>query len=173
MYAPKPVSEFCSSASFSECRAYDTFINRKYFFVAKSASSSISSWNIAGTSAFPPSVDNTNTNYQTLIYITDPTYSRYLSSYSNSRSALSSIISPSTGTKSIQPSMFSSLLETYNSSIIASVYLAGKKLYSNTRNYGSYRGSFMKVTFSGLTNLKGCAATLKTRPINLDFPLYC
>lgn len=53
-----------------------------------------------------------------------------------------------------------------------SVYLAGKKLYAS-RNYGQYQGAFIKVTISGLTNLKGCSATLKTRPINMDSPFFC
>lgn len=57
--------------------------------------------------------------------------------------------------------------------MIVSVYLPGKKFYANSINYGHYRGSFFKVTFSGLTNLKGCSATLKNRPINMDTPLMC
>ncbi len=51
--------------------------------------------------------------------------------------------------------------------------MAGKKMYSTSRNYGQYQGSFIKVTFSSLTNLKGCSATLKARPVNMDFPFYC
>ena len=174
MYAPMPVTAFCSNGAFSFCRIYDSFITRRYFVVTKSTSNYISSWTISGsTAAFPPSFDASNTFYNTLLYVTQPTYSRYLSSYSNSRSNFNSIISPSTNTKAIQPSMFGSFLETYNSSIIVSVYLAGKKLYANSRNYGQYQGDYIKVTISGLTNLKGCASTLKTRPINMDSPLIC
>ena len=57
--------------------------------------------------------------------------------------------------------------------MIVSVYMAGKKIYVSSRDYGEYRGSFIKVTFSGLTNLKGCSATLKTRTVNMDSPFYC
>jgi len=69
--------------------------------------------------------------------------------------------------------MFGSFLQAYNSSIIISANMAGKKIYSNKINYGQYRGSLIKVTISGLTNLKGCSATLKARPINMDSPFYC
>lgn len=174
MYAPMPVTSFCNSGSFSYCRVYDQFINRRYFVVTKSTSSSISSWTFSGASAaFPPSFDASSSFYNTLLYVTQPSYSRYLSSYSNSRSTLNSIISPSTNTKAIQPSMFGSFLETYNSSIVVSVYLGGKKFYAYTRNYGQYQGSFIKVTFTSFTNLKGCSASLKSRPINMDSPLLC
>ena len=168
-----PVTSFCNSGSYSYCRVYDSFINRRYFVITKSTSNYISAWTFSGSAAFPPSFDISNTFYDTLLYVTQPSYSRYLSSYSNSRSSLNTIISPSTNTKSIQPSMFGTFLETYNSSIVVSVYLSGKKLYANNRDIGQYKGSYIKVTFTGFTNLKGCSVTLKNRPINLDHPLFC
>ena len=176
MYAPVPVNEFCTTTSWSYCRIYDSFINRKYFFVAKSTSSSISSFRISGTSSYPPAIDVATSFYNTLLYVTQPGNSRYLYSYSNARTSspnFASAIYPQTNSKAIQPSMFGSFLETYNTSMIVSVYLPGRKIYSVSRDYGQYRGSFIKVSFSGLTNLKGCSATLKARPINMDAPFYC
>jgi len=176
MLAPVPVSEFCTTTSWSECRVYDTFINRRFFFVAKSDSNSISNFRIAGTSSYPPAIDQDTGFHDTLLYVTQPVHSRYLFGYSNPRTSspnLASIMSQSTSTKVIQPSMFGSFLETYNSSIIVSAYLPGRKIYSNSRTSGPFRGSHIKVTFTGFTNLKGCSATLKARPISLDSPFYC
>ena len=176
MYAPVPVYEFCTTTSWSECRFYNSFINRKYFFVAKSTDNYINSFRLAGTSSYPPSFDSNTTFYKTQLYVTQPGNSRYLYQYSNVRTSspnFASAIYPSTSTKAIQPSIFGSFLETYNTSMIVSVYMAGKKIYVSSRDYGEYRGSFIKVTFSGLTNLKGCSATLKTRTVNMDSPFYC
>lgn len=176
MYAPVPVQEFCSTSSWSECRIYDSFINRRYFFVARSTSGSISSFRITGTSLFPPSFDFSTSFYNTLVYVSEPSNNRYQYSHTNARTSspsLSSVITPSTSTRTIVPSMFGSFLETYNTSIVLSVSIVGKRIYSNSRDYGQYRGSFFKVTFTGLTNLRGCAATLRNRPINMDSPFYC
>jgi hypothetical protein len=176
MYAPVPVYEFCTTTSWSQCRFYDSFINRKYFFVAKSASSSISTFRITGTSSYPPAFDASSSFYNTLLYVTQPSNSRYLYSNSNPRTAspnLASVIYPQTNSRSINPSMFGSFLETYNTSMIVSVNFPSRTIYSVFRDYGQYRGSFIKVSFTGLTNLKGCSATLRNRPINMDAPFYC
>lgn len=70
MYAPVPVASFCNSGSFTHCRIYDSFINRRYFMVAKSSSGWISSWTIAGTSGFAPTLDADSNYYDTLLYVT-------------------------------------------------------------------------------------------------------
>jgi hypothetical protein len=113
MYAPVPTQDFCNNWSWSVCRFYDQFINRRYFFVAKSTSSSIASFRIQGNSAFPPSRDSATGFYDTLLYMTDVGNSRYYYQYSNARTSspnLPSVMSPSTNTKDIKPSMFGSFL---------------------------------------------------------------
>jgi len=53
------------------------------------------------------------------------------------------------------------------------VSLSGKTLYSFLRNTGQYRGSFVKVTFTSLSTLTGCSATLQNRDNNIDYPFIC
>jgi hypothetical protein len=70
MYAPQPSTDFCTTNSWSYCRIYTSFVNRRFYFVAKSTSSGTSSFRITGTTNFPPSIDFTSTNYPTLLYWT-------------------------------------------------------------------------------------------------------
>jgi hypothetical protein len=49
----------------------------------------------------------------------------------------------------------------------------GKTLYAKSMNYGAYRNSYIKITFSGFTSIFGCGVTLRNRARSLQSPFLC
>ena len=161
----------CTSGNgYNTCRAYTSFINRKYYLVAERASNSIRTIRLTDTTNFPPSDDDNSGFYNYDISWAARDDRRYYSIWDSSRS---SILSPSTPSYGINPTLYGSSLSGYQSGFIFSVNLNGKTLYSNKRNYGQYQGSFMRLTMSGFSSLFGCGATLSNRLASLTAPFYC
>lgn len=160
----------CSSG-YNQCRAYTSFINRKYYLVAERASSSILTVRLQDTTNFPPSCDNDANFYSYDISWAGRDDRRYYRIWDSGRS--SSILYPATPSYSINPTLYGSTLSGYQSGFIFSINLNGKTLYSNKRNYGHYQGSFMRLTLSGFSSLFGCGATLSNRLSSISAPFYC
>ena len=176
VYALRPTTNYCDeSGYFSQCRVYDSFMNRRYFVVARS-SQTTSIVRLNGTAYFPPSEDASSSFFNTLIYWTDTTNYYYIATYNNDQLSSPNVpnyLSPTSPTNDLKPSIFGSLLYTYKSSIVIGINMNGKNLYSKTTTLGGNRNSFIKVTLSGFTSLYGCAASLKNRPRSLSSPFIC
>lgn len=168
MYMPKPVTSFCQYSSFSYCRVYDSFVNRRYFVVARwSGTTTIVRFN--GTVYFPPADDAASSFYSTYIGWTETSNERYHHIWSTTRST--SILSPSTPAYSYKPVMFGSNLKGYPSTFLVSINMNGNTLYK--RGEGQYEGSFIRLQMNGFTSLYGCSATLSNRPLSFSHPFYC
>ena len=170
MYMPKPVNAFCQYSSFSYCRVYTNFINRRYYVVAQ-WSGTTSAIRFNGTAYFPPADDQASSFYSTYIGWTDTGSEYYRHIWSTTRST--SILSGDTPTYSYTPAIFGSDLSGYSSTFLVSVNMNGKTLYSNKRDYGHFKGSFLRLTMSGFTEIYGCGVTLSNRPHSLTHPFYC
>ena len=130
--APEPTQGMCSSG-FNYCRAYTSFINRKYYLVAqRSGTSSIVRF--TDNIYYPPSVYMASSYYTWNIYFGDPSQVRYYHYWSSSHST--SGIFPAQPSNSLSPLIYGSNLSGYPSSFIVSVNLNGRTLFSNKRNYG-------------------------------------
>ena len=168
MYMPKPVTGFCSYSSFSYCRVYDSFVNRRYFVVAQ-WSGTTTTVRFNGTVYFPPADDLLSSFYGTYIGWTETSSERYYHIWSTTRST--SILSPSTPAYSYKPVMFGSNLKGYPSTFLVSVNMNGNTLYK--RSQGHYEGSKIHLQMNGFTSLYGCSATLSNRPFSFSHPFYC
>ena len=169
MYAPKPISSFCENGNYYECRVYTSFINRKYYLVARRAATT-TTIRFTGTAYFPPADDVSSSYYKTYIGFTYTNDRRYYHIWENTRSG---VLIPSTPTYSYKPMMFGWNLRDYSSGFLISVNMNGRTLYSKARDYGEFQGSYLKLVMSGFTSLFGCGVTLSNRPFSFYEPFYC
>lgn len=167
--APQPTQGMCNSG-FLVCRAYTSFINRRYIIVAQYSGYTYTI-RLADNTYYPPSKDAASGYYAWTINYGDPSQVRYYHTWTSSHS--SGGIYPSNPSTAVQPSLYGTTLNGYPSAFMFYANLNGKTLYSNKRNYGEYQGSFIRLTINGLTSLFGCGATLANRLFSLSAPLYC
>ena len=75
MYGPKPLPSYCSSG-FSQCRVYNSFINRRYYVVAV-RSATTSTVTFAQSTNMPPSDDISSSFYNVYVAMADTSSERY------------------------------------------------------------------------------------------------
>ena len=172
MYAPMPAASMCNNGNYYYCRVYTQFHSRRYYLVARS-STTTNAFRFSGNYLMPQADDTSSQYYYTYIGYA---YSEagnlyYRHTWGSTRST--GVLVPSTPTYSYTPSLYGTNLYGFESGFIISCNMNGRTLYSNTREYGQYEGSFLRLTMSGTNNLYGCGVTLSNRPISLDAPFYC
>lgn len=167
-YAPVPFN-YCNS-SFTQCRTYTSFINRRYYMIAQWGGST-GSIRLQGNTNFPPSDDNLASYYSQ--YWGVSYYPEIRTVFNRASSRDSSIISPTNPGSSISATIYGSTLAGLPSGYLFSINLNGRTLFSNQRNFGEYQGSFIRLILSGFTSLFGCGATISNRLSSISAPLYC
>lgn len=130
--APQPTQGMCSSG-FAQCRAYTSFINRKYYIVAQYSGATYTI-RFSDNTYYPPSVDIASSYYTWNIYYGEPTNFRYYHFWQSSHGTGG--IYPTQPSYAINPLLYGTTLAGYPSAYIFSVNLNGITLFGNKRTYG-------------------------------------
>jgi hypothetical protein len=171
-YYPKPNQNACNNSNYVACRAYSSFINRRYFLVARyNGYTRTMIFNYAA--AFPDSKDQANSFYKYYIGWTAGGFSWYYSIHSTT--ANPDYLSPATPSYGVDVPIYGSFLRTYASPYVLSVDLNNKHLYSNQRTVGPFIGSFIQLQASGFSAIFGCGAYLHydNKQAFFNNALYC
>lgn len=171
-YSPQTSQAMCNSGSYRVCRAYTSFLSRRYFLVAQ-ANAYTSAFNLTGNLNFPQSWEYSTSYYTTYIGITAGNWGYYYSDWSGSLSQ--SYFSAGNPTFGLTPATLSSNLQSSRSLMSVAVQLNGFAIYSNRRAPGPFYGSFAKLTLSGFTSLSGCGVVAFNTPTPAwsNNALYC
>lgn len=171
-YSPQTVQGICNSGSYLVCRAYNSFLSRRYFLVVQ-ANGYTSAFNLTANLNFPQSWEYSTSYYTTYLAITAGGWGYYYSEWSGSFSQ--SYFSAGNPAVGLATATFSSNLQYYRSLMSVSIQLNGFAIYSNRRTQGPFYGSFAKLTLSGFSSLSGCGVVAFNTPTPAwnNNALYC
>lgn len=172
-YDPKFQQSICDSGSFVDCRAYNSFIGRRYFLVAEIVGYTYTQ-TLSGYYNFPQSDDAASSFYG---YYMGWTASHGWNYYTNviSSSLNPGYLSPATPSLTIGPAIYSNTVQYTKSLMTVAINLNGYNLYSNQRTQGPYYGSYISLTLNSFTTLYGCGVVLYNTPspVWTNNALYC
>jgi hypothetical protein len=165
---PQPLTSFCANSNFIDCRVYQSFLNHRYYLVAKS-NLHTNIMTFSGTVIFTASRDNSASYYNSYYAwsIAGYYYDVYNSVFNKA------YISDSSKALAYIPTMYGNDLATYPTSFIFTINANGFTLYSNKLTYGQQKSSFIRLTLTGFTSLFGCGVSLSNRVRSFTSPFYC
>jgi hypothetical protein len=172
-YNPKFQQSICNSGGFIDCRAYNSFVGRRYFLVAQ-VNGATNTMNLTANFDFPQSEDMAGSFYGVFMgWTTSHGWNHYTHTFGDPLD--SGYLSPATPSLSFGAAIYSNTVQYSKSLMTVAINLNGYRLYSNQRTQGAFFGSFISLTLNSFSTLYGCGAVLfnTPSPVWSNNALYC
>jgi hypothetical protein len=158
--SPRTQQSICNSGFYAACRAYNSFLTRRYYLVVQ-YSGYTQTMNLTDNLNFPQSQEASG-SYSTYMGWSSGGWGFYYHIWTGTLN--SAYLSPAAPSIGYAPATFSTNLQYTKSLMAVAVNLNGFTLYSNQRTQGPFYGSYISLTLSGFSTLYGCGVNIYNVP---------